>query len=377
LARFRSVDFMAAITIHIGAPKTATSSLQAILASNDASLLAQGILYPKSCRSGNAHHPLICDLIEHYQGISMPDVWFGDVPRGQSWSRLNQEIDESGGHVQSVVISSELFFGQARHLESMVEDIQRNLRGHTVRVIAYLRRQDQMYGSFYNQDVKGMRQWADDAYHFFEAHQLFRRDYHSLMAVWGRALGDGSVLIRPYEKSQWVGGDIVSDFCSVTGLPPLSPGSVQSNPGLGANQLYFKRCLNRIGFDKALNGKVVELVAHLCPEAPTESHLYIHRPLYARYRQSWLQCNGRLSEDFLDGRELFEQPIPEPSELQLYELSPQTLVSCLQALVHYFSKGGDAAIRPLFTRAAMLMIAEQNLWSQLDAGVLDELEGWL
>ena len=66
---------MATIYIHIGAPKTATSTLQSTLAGNYRKLLKNGVLYPKEPRHGDAHHLLVCDLIEKYQKIRMPEVW--------------------------------------------------------------------------------------------------------------------------------------------------------------------------------------------------------------------------------------------------------------------------------------------------------------
>ena len=45
---------MATIYIHIGAPKTATSTLQSTLAGNYRKLLKNGVLYPKAPRHGDA-----------------------------------------------------------------------------------------------------------------------------------------------------------------------------------------------------------------------------------------------------------------------------------------------------------------------------------
>ncbi len=79
---------MATVYLHIGAPKTATSNLQAILARHQDELLAQGVLYPRLCRHGDAHHVLVADLIDKYQANPMPDIWYGDFPRGQAWASL-------------------------------------------------------------------------------------------------------------------------------------------------------------------------------------------------------------------------------------------------------------------------------------------------
>lgn len=367
---------MASVYIHIGAPKTATSTLQAILAKNDRVLRRQGVLYPHSCRHASAHHPLICDLIEQYSGHRMPDMWYGGVARGSSWSALGEELARAGD-AHTAIVSSELFFGQARHIEGMLEDIRSALPGHRLRVVAYLRRQDQMYGSFYNQDVKGTRQWYHSAYQFYETHQLFQRDYHSLLSAWGEALGKDNVLIRPFDPSRWFQGDIVQDFCRLTGIPPLEAGNLESNESLGHNQLYIKRCLNRVGFDKALNEQVVALLQQLCPEQPARNVLYVNKKLYRKYRHEWLQTNAVLAQDFLAGEPLFDGDIPMPRDLVAYTVENEALLQFLGRVGDHFRRRRRGELRQLFARGAMLVIAQRNLWPEVGAELPGTLQQWV
>ncbi len=164
-----------------------------------------------------------------------------------------------------MIISSELFFGQNRSIEAILDAVSEHLQGHEVRVVVYLRRQDQLYSSFYNQDVKGVRQWPESAYQFYQTHQIFQQDYYSLLNVWSGAFGRKHVIIRPFESDQWVNGDIVQDFCDATDTILLPSGYRDHNESLGPIQLYIKRCLNRIGFDKHNNGQVLQILRHVCP----------------------------------------------------------------------------------------------------------------
>ncbi len=365
---------MATVYLHIGAPKTATSSLQAVLAHNDESLLEAGVLYPRRCRHSNAHHPLICDLMLKYSGREMSGLWYGEVPVGSAWEALSDELAER--KPATVVISSELFFGQARHLESMLGDIEHALSGHRLRVVAYLRRQDQLYASFYNQDVKGTRQWGETAYQFYQTHQLFERDYHSLLAAWGNALGKDNVLIRPFAPAEWVDGDIVSDFCHLTGLPPLRTENHESNEGLGPNQLYLKRCLNRCGYDKTLNDQVLGQLLQFCPEQGAGNYRYVNRRQYRQFRTQWLRTNEQLSRAFLGGQCLFSDEPPRAKELQEHLLDTDSLMSFLERMMGHYRRSGDGELRALFARAACLMIAEQSLWSQVDSDTRLQLMSW-
>jgi hypothetical protein len=368
---------MATIYLHIGAPKTATSTLQNVLASNYGRLLKEGVLYPRNLRSADAHHELACDLIEKYQGSPMSDVWYGAQPRGQAWQSLQDEMEHQKNSIQSVIISTELFFGQSKNLEPIVEEMSNYLRGHEVKVIVYLRRQDQLYSSFYNQDVKGMRQWPDSAYQFYETHQLLECGYHSLLGMWSQAFGKKHIIIRPFEPEQWLNGDIVQDFCGSIGIEPLSSKYEDHNESLGITQLYVKRCLNRIGYEKNLNDEVLRVLAKICPEEPAKGCLYVHKGLFRKYRKEWLQINEALSADYLQDRPLFNGSIPKPEELDLYKINHLKLAGYIKNMVNIFGKGKYREYRALFAKATLLILAEQDMWYVLDAESRVELLKWV
>ena len=368
---------MATVYLHIGAPKTATSTIQRILASNYKKLLKKGILYPRDHRHGDAHHTLVCDLIEKHQNVKMPDLWYGECSRGEAWQSLLDEISRHEPDIHTIILSSELLFGQSKNLDLMLEDIRSYLHGHELKVVAYLRRQDQLYSSFFNQDVKGVRQWAHSAYQFYEIHQMFQRDYHSLLAVWSEALGRNNILVRPYESAQWLNGDIVQDFCATTNLIPLKSGRVSSNESLGVNQLYIKQCLNRIGFEKNCNDDILRIIFDLYPEAPAKGCLYVRKKLYMKYRVQWLVANEKLEKEFLHGETLFQQPIPTAGELTMYAIDRMALVVYLPRLIKKIKRQEFGVHNQLFAQAAALMLAEENLWATLNVHERTTLMEWV
>lgn len=354
---------MATIYLHIGAPKTATSNIQGILSKSYKKLLSQGVLYPKSCRNGEAHHVLVCDLIDQFQPNKMPDVWFGDYPRGVSWEALRQEINQHGGSVQSVIISSELFFGQTKNLNKMLSSITSALTGHQIKVVIYLRRQDQLFSSFYNQDIKGMRHWSASAYEFYETHQIFQLNYQQIVELWAEAVGKENLILRPYEASQWPENDIVRDFCSTLSLPLLKRANISRNSSLGQTQLYLKRCLNRVKFDKSKNDQVVAQLLQLCPESPAGNILYINRRLYRELSQGWQSVNQSLAQQYFGRDDFFDEPLPAPEDLGVFNVDSERVLNYLQSLLNYLRRPDRAGLHSLFARGAMLAIAEQNLWS--------------
>ena len=186
--------------------------------------------------------------------------WGWRIVNYTKFRQLQREMDQHHSQIDKIILSSELFFGQTQRLEDMLADIRNRFAGHELKVVVYLRRQDELYSSFFNQDVKGARQWAHNAYQFYQTHQLFQHDYDELLAVWSRGVGRENMIVRPYEPAQWVGGSIIEDFCSVTGIQPLAAGPVDTNEALGPTQLYIKLCLNRVGYDKGENEGVLRLL---------------------------------------------------------------------------------------------------------------------
>ena len=367
---------MATVYLHIGAPKTATSTLQRVMANNYKRLLKAGVLYPRTILNGSAHHALVCDLVKKHRGQTMPAIWYGDVPRGQAWTRLSGEIAEHGDNIRSVILSSELFFGQVHELTTMLKDAAQQLQGHTFKVIVYLRRQDQLYSSFYNQDVKGIRHWSQTAYQFYQTHQIFELGYPAVLAMWSEVFGRENIIVRPFEAEQWPQESIVKDFCQAIGGVSLRGSTIENDVSLGMVQLYVKRCLNRIGFDKALNEDVLKILYTICPEEPARGCLYVNRTLYTRYRAKWLEENAIISSTYLGGKDLFAQPLPEAKSLKVYEIDRFGAALCVRNMYEHFKKGRHRAFRQLFAKAMMLLLAEQNLWNALDADARAVLLEW-
>lgn len=368
---------MPTVYLHIGAPKTATSTLQRVLSKNYQQLRKSGILYPLSCRSGDAHHALACDLIETHREFAMPDLWYGDIPRQASWRLLQEELELNREGLKTVILSTELLFGQGQRLHQMLEEIKSYLSDFEIKVVAYLRRQDELFSSFYNQDVKGLRQWSGTAYEFYETHQLLRNDYTEVISLWTAAFGSGNILLRPFEKAQWIDGSVIADFCTTTGIPRLKGSFRDQNESIGGTQLYLKRCLNAAGFPKRQNEEVLELLKDMFPEEPAKGLLYINKPLYRKYRSRWLKVNARLSTQYLDSKPLFTQPIPEADEVKLHTVSvehmPVLIGNCLKIL----GKRGNSAYRPLFAKAIIMAAIEQRFWEKLPRPARQTLQAWL
>ncbi len=366
---------MANIYLHIGAPRTATSSLQHLLATNPGALADAGFTYPTSCRGGDAHHPLACDLMEATLGQHMADYWYGATERGTAWQKLEEELGGLSSDTK-IILSTELFFAQGEAFVPALQQMASSLAHHTVYVVVYLRRQDRIFSSFYNQDVKGTRRWAHDAYRFYHTHKLFEKSYHDRLRLWASVFGRERLIVRPFEKEQWSGGSVVSDFCTAVGLGSLHGEFAEHNASLGMVQLHVKRCLNKTGITAEQNAEAVGLLQELCPGESIPQVRYVSAGKYDKLAADWRADNALVSSEYLDGNPLFHDPIPLANDVDFYTVPKFGLAVYLELMLRHFSEGGSPELRPLFARATLLAIADLNLWIVAEDGKAETLIEW-
>lgn len=204
------------LTLHIGTPKTATTTLQHTLAASREFLRAQGIFYPGPL---TAHHEWR-DVLEL--------IVAGKVKyqaRLQSMiDKLWTEVDEAG--VSHVLMSSESFV-DADHavLDHLHEALYAAIPGLTgIRVICYLRDPIGFATSNAQQLLKAGLMRLEEIYQ--QPWTINLRDcFENHFAVFGRE----NVVARYFHPDHLAGGDIVADFLSALGmsgqsLPATLPG---------------------------------------------------------------------------------------------------------------------------------------------------------
>jgi len=175
----RPVDLI----VHIGTGKAGSSSIQSFLAKNREHLRTVGVLYPRSpgwtrhLRLGLYTMPLSeLELTPawHRQKFSKPARFRKNFRR-----RLFTEVDESD--LSRVLLSDEILFGAPdealRRLRRLTDRMGRGLR-----LVVYLRRQDDHMVSRYQQGVKigwivRLLEWAQE-----DMSALY--DYHARIRTW-------------------------------------------------------------------------------------------------------------------------------------------------------------------------------------------------
>jgi hypothetical protein len=229
---------MKILTLHIGLPKTGTTYVQGWLQARRAALAELGVWVP--ARPIFAHR-LACEFIADARRAARADVVhirgteygaaFEDLARGLRNARFNHAI-----------LSSEYFFeaqpGDVAALRDAAPDL-------AIRIVAFLRRQDRIIESGYNQEVKAMGATSRIGAPAYQK----KLDWLLLFESWAAVFGEANVALVNFDLAGRAGG-VLAEFCRAARLPPdlaVDADDRMRNESLPANLLEFKRIANMLG----------------------------------------------------------------------------------------------------------------------------------
>lgn len=317
------------LTLHIGSGKTGTSSIQYFLHHNRERLAESGYLYPRS--PGKLRHGQLGLFIKRDAELTSTIIWgrqdHSDPVRFRRAfrRRLFAEIQQSG--LSRVVMSDEALFGSSDEALRRLRRFTDRIAG-TLRLVVYLRRQDEHLVSRYQQRVK-----------FGEVKPLADRvrqpdlaknyDYHARLRAWQRLLDPTRFVVRPFERDGFVGGSLYSDFLQAAGLDLRGEELDQVQPrneSLDAEAVEFLRVLNlyHVEHEGATPSRIdnQDLLARLADDS-TGPTLTLPGPVLERFMAQWEETNRAVAREFLDdGGELFRSPRKGRSTTTVQHLDP-------------------------------------------------------
>ncbi len=214
---------MKTLYIHIGTPKTATTSLQHFCEENESILEEKGYCYPifphkfkhvsitrngffisykaydedgkrnyleeeKFFRQGM---DFVLDNFRKFDNVILSDeaMWSVVFKRGKSdlWEKIRKEADE---------------------------------HGYIVKVIVYLRRQDKLADSWWNQKVKnGKRIYATSSWdEFISDPTRLELNYYEPIKCIEQSIGKENIIVRRFGKQYFKNGSIFEDFADALGI---------------------------------------------------------------------------------------------------------------------------------------------------------------
>ncbi len=181
------------LLLHIGLPKTGTSSIQAFLFHNRKSLLQKGVLYPQSIKWDDGSHHRLALSMRKIKGYSEK------ATTEELLNNLGDEItQQSDNNLKKIILSSELFpvLFENHSFQLFLENFD-----FEIKVIAILRRQSHLISSHHNQIVKDPNvSETRDAINLFRTRKK-QFDFLHILKQWSAHVGNNNVTALKYETN--------------------------------------------------------------------------------------------------------------------------------------------------------------------------------
>lgn len=188
--------------LHIGGPKTGSSAIQQTLRANEAALGRQGILLHAPNETAGSGR--LADL--YRAGATGPDGHPGAaaIASEQAWQSLQARLARE--QPRAAILSSEYFFRLPR-----AADFLTRLQGlfSSIHVIGYVRDPVALYPSSIDQTVRNGGRAQDIV---TPAQFPFRAMQTNGIKVYRDRLPDGALIVRNFDRTNLVNGDVVEDF---------------------------------------------------------------------------------------------------------------------------------------------------------------------
>ena len=298
---------MKTLYLHIGTPKTATSAIQYFCYKNQSVLAEKGYYYPlfdyvfpRVNRNCNAHFLLtygneypyieegvkkIFDLFKTYDNIILSDekIWNGGFYY-HCWEQLKENIID---------------------------------KGICIKVIVYLRRQDEFLFSWWNQRIKaGKKNYStitwDELVHTRPYIQL---NYYESLEQIAAYVGKENIIVRVFDKKTFLNNDpnktILADFVRSIGLEYTEDYTVTDlirNPSLSKNNVEIKRILNMLpDVSSEENMFFRNIMVGLSSEGVPDNTKSMFSPEELdNFFNDYKEGNMRIAKEYLNAEKLFD-----------------------------------------------------------------------
>lgn len=310
------------VILHIGYPKTGTSSIQFFLLDNRELLERSGVNFfiPAASydRRGywmvapNAAFVCLSALMESH-GLEVDEQTLSTV------DVIGRKFRDEITHYPISVLSYEniscypsLSYLQAvrKHLADIVPDDTQ------VEIIVYLRRQDEWALSMWKEYVKSHLTYMKDLKTALQEDLVQLLDYDRNLALLEDVFGREQITVRRYGTPYFVGGDILHDFCAAAHIPWQEGFQLPTQRYNISPSLLSVEALHRLKADRqTLSDEDYWLYQQVLRKESAKSALEgMHiltcderKEMLARYAEG----NQRIADRYFDGEPLFSDHVPD------------------------------------------------------------------
>ena len=271
------------IYFHIGTHKTGSTAIQKFLLDN------QKILHDFNFN----YNEYISNGINHMELSHKVELWD------------NINLNPKSNYIFSSEDFYYSFFQEQKNI-NILNVLKRNkdkFRNHNIKIIIYLRRQDLFLESLNNEIIK--------RHGFFGkfSESIVSMDYEKALSQIADILGKGNLIIRPYEKRQFLNNNILDDFLSILGLDLTDEYKIEKrviNPSLTTEKMEFTRYINMLDLPIGFRTQISRLIINSTLNS-NEATLFRKQGLISPQEaktllEKYKEGNEKIAKEFL-GRE--------------------------------------------------------------------------
>jgi hypothetical protein len=232
------------VVLHIGVEKTGTSSIQAHCHRHARALATHGVLYPARLGFDNQVH--LVTAFAPFDANEDLRSWAGirseaehDAFRDRVLASLRRQVAQS--RPSCLLLSSEHLSSRCgRATIERLRDFLAELADE-VRVVVYLRRQDDALASLYSTYLKSQGTEGLD----YVVKAAWWLDYDQLLGIWADVFGRERMEVRLFPPKSRT---LIEDFAAAAGLPalPADPADARVNPSLDQRNLLLLERINAV-----------------------------------------------------------------------------------------------------------------------------------
>lgn len=301
------------IYLHVGHPKTASSSLQHFLAKNREALEKKGYIYPLFSRDMVNHHLLF--------------LWNVNKAAALTWKEGRATLDKldllnnllvqhlKNSPSDKIILSHEsLIYNADKLLDHFAGDY------HVV-VIAYFRRMDHYVESFYSELISNGSEDVTIDIHLKTKLGPTYMSRYKMIETLSKRIGKENIIIRPFERAQLKNKSILEDFLSLIGIEDVSAFNLEQadlNLALPTAAINFIQKLNHAFSERSYFTMARKVASSLKPLTRKAGDKKQGSLLSYEQRMMLIEKTKRLDEhlarEYLhreDGQ-LFYEALPDP-----------------------------------------------------------------
>lgn len=307
---------MKTLYLHIGTSKTGTTTIQTYCGINREQLRSKGVLFPimpyhydRITKNRNGHF-LYAKIYEN-----------GVRNKEKEKQVLKQELDyivDCFKDYDNVLLSEEsIWWATATRRKGLWKYLQEHSQqnNYQVKIIVYLRRQDQFMMSRYNQIIKtdtggGTQRFYE---YFKDMNGKYKcvMNYRQRLDYMAKFFPKENIVVKRFDRSYFYNGDLNADFLHILGVEiddTFAELPKDENLAISVQSGELKRVLNRLGtMTFAENQKLLQMLNECEVLLPKREVSIMTTEHIEKFMKKFIDDNESIAVDYIgDGKPMFD-----------------------------------------------------------------------